>query len=163
MLKSLIQYFAKNGELILPKIGRIKYHKEEASWVDAVLLAPKETIIFESIDLKPSHQFYHFLANSLKLTFEQAIIEFEAYLNSVFQNELSHFELGNFGTLSKKEDAYEWTSNFHSIAYLNNIDIAPIINSDKMDANHLTPSGKWKVWAVIIAIIAIILILYKFL
>jgi len=163
MLKFLIQYFAKNGELILPNIGRIKYHKEEASWVNAQLLAPKETIVFESIDVKPTDQFYHFLANSLNLSFEQAKMEFEAYLKSIFQNEVPHFEFGNYGTLSKGEHLYQWTSNFNSITYLNSIDIAPIVNSTNMNANHFSQSSKWKLWAILIAIVAIILILFKFL
>ena len=83
MINSLTQYFAQNGQLILPNIGMINYHKVEAVWVNSKLVAPKETILFEATDSKPSKQFYHFLGDNLDISYEQAIVQFDQFLDNV--------------------------------------------------------------------------------
>ena len=48
MLKVLTQYFAKNGQLVLPNIGWVHLEKQEATWVDDVLIAPRESIVLDA-------------------------------------------------------------------------------------------------------------------
>lgn len=161
MIKSLTQYFAQNGQLILPNIGIIKCHKEDALWVNSILVAPKETIIFEATDSKPSKLFYHFLANNLDISYEQAIVQYEQFLDTVFKNDLPQFVLGNFGTLNKTEGLFHWTSNFQSTAYLKDIEISPIPHQDDVDSNKSTRKDRWYLWTILLAIISILLILFK--
>ncbi len=163
MINSLTQYFALNGHLVLPNIGMIKLHKEDAKWVNSILFAPKETIIFEPIDSKPSKLFYHFLGETLDISFEQAIFQYEQYINEVFQNDLPHFELGNFGSLQKIEGEYHWISNFHSSAYFKEIEIAPITHQDDAVPKNTTKKENWYLWSIVLALLSIVLILFKFL
>jgi len=163
MINSLTQYFAQNGQIILPNIGIIKYHKVEAVWENSKLLAPKETIIFEPSDSKPSKQFYHYLSDNLDLPYEQAIVQFDQFLINIFNNEFPHLELGNFGTLAKVNGTYNWTSTFNSSAYLKDIEIVPHTHQDEVDSEHSSQKDKWYIGPLVLFVLSILLILYKFL
>lgn len=163
MIKSLTQYFAQNGQLILPNIGMLNYHKEASVWVNSILLAPKETIIFVPTDSKPSKLFYNFLSNHLDVSFEQAIVQYDQFLENVFNNDLPHLELGNFGTLAKVDGAYQWTSKFNSAAYFKDIEISPITIHDELDANKSNQKDRWYLWPIILVVLSLVLILFKFL
>ena len=84
MHKSLTQYFAQNGQLVLPTIGIIKWHKQEAEWVNSTLQSPIESIIFEKSDAKPSKLFYHFLSEQLSVSYDQAIIQYDQFIDQLF-------------------------------------------------------------------------------
>ena len=163
MINSLTQYFAQNGQLILPNIGMINYHKVEAVWVNSKLVAPKETILFEPTDSKPSKQFYHFLADNLDISYEQAIVQFDQFLDNVFNNDLPHLELGNFGKLAKVDGKYNWTSKFNSTAYFKDIEITPITTANEVDSIKSSQKDRWYIGPLLLIVLSILLILYKFL
>jgi hypothetical protein len=162
MHKSLTQYFAQNGQLILPNIGIIKWHKQDAEWVNSKLVAPKEEILFEKIDSKPSKSFYHFLSDQLEVSYDQAIIQYENYIANLFNEEQLTFELGNFGTLSKNNGLYYWTTHFSSKAYFKDIEITKIDLQADLETKKDTKNISWYRWTILLAALAILAILFKY-
>lgn len=163
MHKILTQYFAQNGHLVMPTIGIIKLHQQEAKWVNATMQPPTVSIVFESIDEKPSKLFYHFLSEQLSVSYEQAIIQYNQFIDEHFNKNPITFELGKFGILSKKEGSYFWNSNYDSNSYFKSIDIHPIeITVEKVEKNRKL-TIKWYVWSILLTAIAIAAILFKFL
>lgn len=162
MLTILTQYFAQNGQLILPKIGIIKLYKQDAQWTNSILKAPKEAIIFESIDSTPSKLFYHFLADQLEISYDQAIIQYENFIDKVFNQDQLPFELGNFGTLSKKDGIYHWSSHFYSISYFKDIEITKIDSQAELEYTIDTNNKNGYRWTILLALLAILAILFKF-
>jgi len=158
MLTHLTQYFAQYGQLILPNIGVLQLEKEEAQWETAVLLAPKEKIVFEHSLMKPSNSFYQFLSEQLSVSTDQAMVQYQAFIDHVFSTENAQLQIGNFGTLSKQMDKYSWNASFDSSLFYKNIDIAPQDEQVPMNENS---KDKWYWWALLLAALAIISILYK--
>ncbi len=161
MHKSLTQYFAQNGQLVLPTIGIIKWHKQEAEWVNSTLQSPIESIIFEKSDAKPSKLFYHFLSEQLSVSYDQAIIQLDQFIDQVVNLEQNPFVLGKFGTLLKKEGQYVWTTHFNSNAYFKDIEINPIEQQEEVVSNNKW-SMKWQICAILLTLFAIAAILFKF-
>ncbi len=162
MNNSLIQYFIKFGHLVLPGIGILKWHKQEAYWENNILVAPKEQIILESVHEKPSKQFYTFIADDLGISVEQANLQLEAYINQFISQKIGSLNIGNLGTLHKNESQYAWNNLYQGDHYFK--DITPILAATFTDDNTIDkPKQKntWIVWAIVIAVISISLILFK--
>ena len=162
MHKILTQYFAQNGQLVIPNIGIIKWLKKEAVWQNATLKSPEESIVFELSDAKPSKQFYHFLSEQLSVSYDQAIIQLDQFIDQVVNLEQNPFVLGKFGTLLKKEGQYVWTSHFNSNAYFKDIEINPIEQQEEVLSNNKW-SMKWQIWAILLTLFALAAILFKLL
>jgi hypothetical protein len=158
----LTQYFALNGQLVIPNIGIIKWIKRESIWQNATLKSPEESIVFELSDVKPSKQFYHFLSEQLGVSYDQAIIQLDQFIDQLINLEQNPFVLGNFGTLLKKEGQYTWTSHFNSNAYFKDIEINPIeLQEEIVTDNKITI--KWQIGALLFTLFAVIAILFKLL
>jgi hypothetical protein len=158
MLEYLTQYFAQHGQLILPNIGVLQLEKEEAHWETAVLLAPKEKIVFDHSPVKPSNSFYQFLSEQLSVSTDQAMVQYQAFINHAFSTENAQLQFGNFGCLSKQMDTYTWNAGFDSNLFYKNIDITP---QEELAPKHENSKDKWYWWALVLAALAIISILYK--
>jgi len=160
MLEYLTQYFAQNGQLILPNIGVLQLEKEEAHWETAVLLAPKEKIVFEPSPMKPSKSFYQFLSEQLSVSTDLAMIQYQAFIDHAFSAEYAQLQIGNFGSLSKQMNTYTWNASFDSNLFYKNIEITPQEEQAPINENS---KEKWYWWALVLALVAVASILFKYL
>ena len=161
MKDSLEQYFIQHGYLDLPGIGTIRLSKTEATWEDDVLIAPKETILFDPILNKPSKRFYIYLADLLGISSEQAAVKLDQILQEFKEKTFSDFEIGSLGTLHKQADVYTWKSKYDASTYYNNVTIKPLNSSDSSIKQLDNNTNRWLIWALILLITALGLILYK--
>jgi hypothetical protein len=162
MNNSLIQYFIKFGHLVLPEIGILKWHKQEAFWENNTLIAPKEQIILESVNEKPSKQFYAFIADELGISVEQANLQFETYINQFTSQNIGSLNIGNLGTLHKNVSQYAWNNLYQGDQYFKNITpiVAAVDIDEKINVANRNYSA-WMYWAIAITIVAVSLILLK--
>jgi hypothetical protein len=162
MNNTLILYFIKFGHLVLPEIGTLKWHKQEAYWESNTLIAPKEQIVLEQVYEKPSKQFYSFVADDLGLSIEQATLQFEAYLNEFTNQTIASLNIGNLGTLHKNASQYSWNNLYNGENYYKNI--TPVAASVEVEEHSQASTKKlnsWVIWTIVITLIAVSLILYK--
>lgn len=163
MTNILVQYFIENDHLDLPGIGTLKWIKEEASWRDGILHAPKEQIVLDPIDNKPSKFFYVYLADELSVSTEQAIIQFDQYLNHFIEQSVGQLSLGNLGILKKNANQFQWISNYDASIFYQDLIIDSSNNTTIPYWEIDEPKqDKWWIWALIFMAISIGLILYKF-
>ena len=164
MTNLLVQYFIQNDHLDLPGIGTLKWIKEEASWQDGILVAPKETIILDPIDNKPSKLFYLYLADELAVSTEQANIQFDQFINQFSEQAVAQLVIGNLGTLNKSANQYQWVSNYNAALFYQDI----IIDENNLNKTipywklETTKQESWWIWAILIMFLSIGLIFYKF-
>ena len=162
MNNTLIQYFIKFGHLVLPEIGTLKWHKQEAYWESNTLIAPKEQIVLEQVYEKPAKQFYSFVSDDLGISIEQATIQFEAYLNEFTNQTIASLNIGNLGTLHKNASQYSWNNLYNGDNYYKNITpVAASVVLDDFTKETTKNSNAWIVWTILISIISVSLILYK--
>jgi hypothetical protein len=162
MINSLIQYFIKNGHLDMPGIGSLRLFKEEAYWENNQLIAPKEKIVLDPVANKPSKDFFIFLADYLGLSVDQAILQFDAFINQFISQTIASLTIGNLGTLHKNASQISWNNLYHSEYYFNNVETI-VSETSNEDSNEFASERKigWWIWAIIISIISIALIFYK--
>lgn len=164
MNNSIVQYFIKFGHLVIPGIGTLNWQKQEAFWENNKLNAPKEQIILEPIFENPAPSFFTFIAEDLGISEEQAQLQFQEYIDDFTCKTIASLNIGNLGTLHKNASQYSWNNLYNSSSYYK--DIIPNLaeNSSGEIASDKPIKGEaWIIWAVIITIIAVSLILFKFL
>jgi hypothetical protein len=159
----LEKYFLEHGQLILPGIGLLNLHQEDANYENGVLQPPVEKIEFD-IKIAPSTQpnklFYIFLSDYLDCTIEQAVINYAAF----FTNQLAlsnKIDLGNLGQLQILNEVYAFESNHNSANYYKSIHFDKVQIEDQLDNNFKTKSKFWWILPLIIATIALLAILLK--
>ncbi len=161
MIHLAIKYFIRFGQLDIPSVGQLKLSKKEAELTDGTLIAPSEFIHFEQNTGKSSKQFYQYLANALDISADQAAIQYEHFWNNKFQEE-KIATIGSLGTLSNNEGNFVWLSHFDSSSYYNNIETTLLPNTEILDdAPFETHNDKWMFWAITLATIAVLAILFK--
>jgi hypothetical protein len=164
MNNSIVQYFIKFGHLVLPGIGTLNWQKQEAFWENNKLNAPKEQIILEPIFENPTSSFFTFIAEDLGISAEQAQLQFQEYMDDFTCKTIASLNIGNLGTLHKNASQYSWNNLYNSSHYYK--DMVPDLaeNSSEDTASGKPKKGEsWIIWAVIMTIIAVSLILFKFL
>jgi hypothetical protein len=162
MIQSLVQYFIQNDHLDLPNVGSLKWSKQEAFWKDGILFAPKEQIIFDPIDNKPSKQFYNFLADNLGISTDQAIIKFEDFVSNFSNQTVAELVFGNLGTLCKNSSHITWNNSYDDSHYHKNLDLThSLIQDNNTQVTNFRTNDKWWIWALIITTIATSLIIFK--
>lgn len=164
MNNSIVQYFIKFGHLVLPGIGTLNWHKQEAFWENNKLNAPKEQIILEPIFENPTPSFFIFIAEDLGISEVQARLQFQEYMDDFTYKTIASLNIGNLGTLHKNASQYSWNNLYNSSNYYKDI-IPNLAENSSEDIVSGTPikGESWIIWAVIITIIAVSLILFKFL
>jgi len=160
MEKILEQYFVQNNELVITNIGTLYLTKKPASWIEDTLHAPELIILFTTATKKPSTQFYNYLAESLNISNEEANIQYEQFLHSIFETKDKTLTIGNLGSIEKMGEEYTWKSNFTSKQYYKDITISPV---NTIDENEKINFIQWTRIAIILFIIAIAAILFKYL
>jgi hypothetical protein len=147
---------------VFPGIGVIKWQKQEPYWENNKLVAPKQQIIFELMYEQPSQQFYTFLADDLGVSKEDAILQFEDFINQFTIKTIASINIGNLGTLHKNASQYSWNSLYNSVSYYR--DINPKYADKKFEDGLIEQPKKiesWILWAIGFILIGISLIVYK--
>ncbi len=162
MINSLVQYFIKNGHLELPGIGSLKWLKQESYWENNMLVAPKELITLDPISNKPEVAFFIHLSDDLGISVDQAEIQFDEFLNSFKSQTIASLTFGNLGTLHKNAANISWNNLYYSESYFK-FNEPTIVSNDSNDLDDVYSSSikSWVLWAITIAIVSIILIVYK--
>ena len=146
----------------MPGIGSLKLTKTEAYWEQNQLIAPKEEIVLDPMANKPSKAFYIFLADDLGVSVEQAILQYESFINQFISQTIASLTIGNLGTLHKNASQISWNNLYHSANYFNNITVATTSNTNE-DTNGFAPERKisWWVWGIIFTVVSLTLIYVK--
>lgn len=161
MIHLAIKYFIRFGQLDIPSVGQLKLLKKEAELIEGVLMAPSEFIEFEINTGIPSKQFYQFLGNALEISSEQAAIQYAQSWESKFEND-QKVVIGNFGIISKNDGIYTFESHFNSSQYYKDIKVGNLPNSEIFETELAAQKNdKWAIWAIALAVIALLAILLK--
>jgi len=161
MIQLAIKYFIRFGQLDIPSIGQLKLLKKEAELIDGVLKAPSEFIEFELNAGIPSKQFYLYLGNALDISTDEAAIQYEQSWEGKFDND-QNLMIGNLGVISKKEGSYIWESHFNATQFYTDIEVGNLPNSEIFETELTAQKNdKWVIWAIALAVIAILAILFK--
>jgi hypothetical protein len=161
MIKSLEQYFIQFGHLDFPNVGSLKWNKKEANWQDGKLSAPVEEIVFDLQVTKPSKVFYNFLAEALNISNEQAVIQYEHFLQEFIVND-EPLAIGNLGILNKHNNIFTWETKFDATNYYADINLGTIsLSENDIDKSHNLKKDNWILWAIFLLVIATVAILLK--
>ncbi len=163
MLNTLEIYFLEHGQLVIPGIGHLRFDQKDAHVSNNQYQPPVEKIIFETTKdniLKPSKLFYIYLSDHLDCTIEQAMIDYEAYLND--QLAISNtIDLGNIGKIKLIDDVYTFESNFLSSNYYKTFTLEKVLTEDQDENNFNSNPNRWWILPLVISILAILAILLK--
>ena len=164
MNNTLVQYFIKYGHLVLPGIGILKWDKQEAYWENNKLIAPKEQIILEPIFEKPIDSFFAFISEDLGISKDQAHLHFDEYMDDFTCRTIASLNIGNLGTLHKNASQYSWNNLYNSVSYYRDISPNMVeLNTESLSNEKPIKVEAWILSAGIIFIIAVTLIIFKFL
>jgi hypothetical protein len=163
MLSTLEKYFLDHGQLVIPNIGQLRLDQKEAYSIDNQFFAPVAKIIFEpctDLPVKPSKLFYIYLSDHLDCTIEQAMIDYASFFTTQLENS-SYIQLGNLGQLNVTQEGSSFKSNFNSELYFDTLNIEKVLHVDQLENNFTTSQQTWWIYPLIIAIVAILAILFK--
>lgn len=163
MKNILEQYFIEFGQIDLLSFGCLKLQKKEASFVDDGIKEPKITIHFEPLASAPSKHFYMYIAEALSISIDQAAIQYEQFLQNLFDCHQEKIELESLGYFIFNNGVLNWNSSFSSSTYFTPVNFEKISSEDMLD-NLVEDDEKdnWVLFASIIAILSLIAILFKF-
>lgn len=163
MLSTLEKYFLEHDHLVIPNIGQLRLDQKEAYSIDNQFYAPNVKIVFEpfsELQMKPSKLFYIYLSDHLDCTIEQAMIDYASFITTQLESaQIIH--LGNLGQLTSMHDKYVFESNFNSDQYYSNIIMDKVLQNDQAENNFTNTKNTWWILPLIIAIIAMLAILFK--
>jgi hypothetical protein len=163
MLSTLEKYFLNQGQLVIPNIGQLRLDQKEAYYLDNQFYAPNVKIVFEpflDLQMKPSKLFYIYLSDHLDCTIEQAMIDYDSFFSTqLATNKFIH--LGNLGQLTLKQEQYIFESNFNSDQYFSSIAMDKVLQIDQDENNFTNTQKAWWIYPLIIAIVALLAILFK--
>ena len=162
MINLLVQYLIKNSHLDLPGIGSLKCIKEASFWQDSQFVAPKEYIVLELVDVKPTKHFYSFLAEELNISIEQATVKFELFINEFMEKADSKLTFANLGVLYLKDKHFVWENSYNSNIYYYNLSLEIAQNNQQLEQGVPVKKDSWWIWAFVFLVIAASLIIYKF-
>jgi hypothetical protein len=161
MIHLAIKYFIRFGQLDIPSVGQLKLLKKEAEFLEGILKSPSEIIEFEVSSGVPSKHFYQFLGNALDISADQAAIQYEQNWKNKFENE-TKVMIGNLGVIAKNEEQYTWESHYKSNQFYSDIEVGNLPNSEIFEMELTAQKNdKWAIWAIALAIFAILAILFK--
>jgi len=158
----LEQYFIEQGQLDLLSWGCLKWQKKQASYNDKGIDAPLESILFEPIASAPSKHFYIFLADSLGISSEQAAIQYEQYIQDLFDGHQEQIPMESLGIFVFNNGILNWQSHFVSSNYYSDVFMNKVTNETVIEETSDEYKDNWVLMASIIAIISLLAILFKF-
>lgn len=166
MLTTIQKYFYSNGYLELPNIGVLKIHKKPAyQEEDNFFPSMEEIILVTGINetaLKPPKQFYFLLGEDLGISYENAIIEYDKFINTLFSSELATLDLGTIGFINKSAAGYQFNSKYQHVLYVDTLSINKV-KQTYVNPNDDIPTSinKWWIWPLVLAILAILAIILR--
>ncbi len=158
----LEQYFIEFGQIDLLSFGSLKWQKKEASFSDNGIDAPKESIQFEPISSSPSKHFYIYLADALSISSDQAAIQYEQFIQDLFDGHQEEITLESLGSFHFVNGILQWNSHFISNAYYTEVYFNKVSNEPIHEVNSEDSKDNWGLYASIIAILSLLAVLYKF-
>lgn len=158
----LEQYFIEFGQIDLLSFGSLKWQKKEASFSDNGIDAPKESIQFEPISSSPSKHFYIYLADALSISSDQAAIQYEQFIQDLFDGHQEEITLESLGSFHFVNGILQWNSHFISNAYYTEVYFNKVSNEPIQEVNSEDSKDNWGLYASIIAILSLLAVLYKF-
>jgi hypothetical protein len=180
------KYLLQHKKVSVPGVGNFCVETKPALFANdyTVLQAPQNTIVYKSETALADRVFYNFLAKELHIDEVQAIKNFHEFTYQL-KHDMSHAEgavLPGIGTLSKQVDGsflfeqepvladyfaelqLENSINTHADATaskvvreqnFNNIELTPVADEEE------TPKDYWWIYAIVLAIVGIVAIVYK--
>lgn len=161
MIQTLVQYFIKNGHLDLPAIGILKWSKQASFWENNKFVAPKEFIILDKVEVTPSKQFYSFISENLDISIEQAILQFDHFIHQFKDQKMASLNFGSLGTLHKNENIISWNNLYNGEAYYKDLEMTITTVFEGETSTHDVQKDHWKIWSILLVVIATALIIYK--
>lgn len=158
----LEQYFIEQGQLDLLSWGCLKLQKKQASFTDKGIEAPVESIQFEPIASTPSKHFYTFLADQLGISTDQAVIQYEQFIQSLFDGHQEQVDFESLGNFVFKNGILNWQSYFVSSNYYTDVHFNKLSNETDIEDAIDKEKDNWILMASIIGIISLLAILFKF-
>lgn len=158
----LEQYFIEQGQLDLLSWGCLKSQKKQASFMNNGIEAPIESIQFEPIASIPSKHFYAYLADHLGISTEQAAIQYEQFIQSLFDGHQEQVQLESLGNFVFKNGILNWESHFMSRQYYADVQLNKLNNETEIDNTTDEDKENWILMASIIGILSLLAILFKF-
>ena len=161
MIQTLVQYFIKNGHLDMPSIGVLKWSKQASYWEQNKFIAPKEFIVLELAEVTPTKHFFTYLADELNISIEQAILQYDGFIQQFKEQEITSLNFGNLGTLHKNGNGISWNNLYNAEIYYKDLElnIAQVHESNELSLN--SQRDYWWVWTIGLILIAVSLIIYK--
>ena len=164
MMRSILEkYFLEHGQLVLPGMGYLNLHQQDAIYENDVFKPPVEKVEFNlnvASSTQPNKLFYIYLSDYLDCTVEQAMIDYTAFFTK--QLALSNMiDLGNLGQLQISNDVYSFESKHNSSNFYQSIHFDKVQIEDQSENNFNIQSKYWWMLPLIIAIIALLAILLK--
>lgn len=162
-MKSILeQYFIEYGQLDLLSWGCLKWQMKPASFNEKGIDAPIESILFDPIASLPSKHFYTYLADSLGISTEQAIIQYELFIQGLFEGQQEEINMESLGSFVNNNGILNWVSHFVSSQYYSNIYLDKVTNQNVNEEVFEEDKDNWVLMASIIAILSLLAILFKF-
>ena len=162
MQNILEQYFIEFGQLDLLHIGQLKFQQSESVVDGGILLKPSEAIVYEATHAIPSKHCYQYIAVMLDISYEQAVIQFEQFIHSNFNDENKEFAWPSIGKLIKMDTAYIWQSNFISSQYFTDLHFEKMpISNTSQNTSPVEKKEQWWIAAIVITLLCSIAILIK--
>lgn len=158
----LEQYFIEFGQLDLLSFGSLKWQKKEASYSDNRIEPPKESILFEPISSNPSKHFYIYLADALSISSEQAAIQYEQFIQYIFDGHQEEIAFESLGSFVFVNGILNWQSHFVSNAFYSDVYFEKVSNEIINEQASEDSKDNWGLFASIIAILSLLAILFKF-
>lgn len=158
----LEQYFIEFGQLDLLSFGCLKWQKKEATFIESGLEPPKEFILFEPIASIPSKHFYIYIADALSISIEQASIQYEHFIQNLFDGHQDRIELESLGYFTFNNGILNWNSLFSSQTFYTPIHFEKLTVKETLDQIDESEKENWILFASIIAILSLLAILFKF-
>ncbi len=186
MFSLLHQYLINCSSVVLPGIGTLQFANAPAQMANGLILSPKQTLVLVSNDIREDEpkKLIVFLSKHLDMPETQAHTLFEHFLQTIKNTiaEKKAMVWGKLGTFKQDDsgvirfiqsnelDAYlppveaTWINSHNASKYdlligeseTNNVDVQEEWGAAKHKKNY------WWVWAIIIAVVALTVIVYKF-
>ncbi len=161
MIKLLEQYFIEHEVLDLPQLGTLRKIKKEANFSDYNWTMPKEFIVYDNYQNKPSSQFYSYIADNLDISEQTAILQLDQLVNDFLASSEEELTIGSLGSFKHNEGVIEWLTAYQSEQYFSPIDL-PILAQTSNESESEVESNKWIIGAFSLLLIALFLIIYKY-
>jgi hypothetical protein len=105
--------------------------------------------------------FYHYLSEALNISFEQANLQFDEFINQFKTQKIASLNLGHLGTLHKNDSIFSWNNLYNANMYYKDVEIEIGSFVQEQPTESFLAKDYWWLWAIGFILIAAVLIIYK--